>query len=62
MSINHTQAVIATAQCMTDTDAIDFIDQHVTVDDLMEWIEEFSPKEMPTFTVHGVVPEVNDEE
>jgi hypothetical protein len=59
MSITHTQAIIATAQCMTDGDAIDFIDTHVTVGDLMEWIEEFTPKEMPCFTVHGAVPEVD---
>lgn len=60
MSITHTQAIIATAQCMTDGDALDFIDRHVTADDLMEWIEEFKPREMPIFTVHGVVPEVDD--
>jgi hypothetical protein len=60
MSISHTQASIAMAQCMTQSDAIDFIDQHVTIEDLTEWIEEFSPKEMPTFTVHGVVPEVDE--
>jgi hypothetical protein len=45
---------------MSQSDAIDFIDQHVTVEDLTEWIEEFSPAEMPTFTVHGAVPEVDE--
>lgn len=61
MSITHTQATIAMAQCMTQGDAIDFIDQHVTVDDLTEWIEQFTP-EKPRFTVHGYVPEVPQDE
>jgi hypothetical protein len=58
MSISHTATIVATAQCMTDSDAIDFIDEHVSVSDLMEWIEEMSPKEMPTFCVHGGIKEV----
>jgi len=60
MSITHTQAIIATAQCMTDGDAIDFIDQHITADDLMEWIEAYSPAEMPIF--HTSIPKGYDDE
>jgi hypothetical protein len=62
MSVPHTSLILATAQCMTNQDAIDFIDEHITEDDLAEWIEEFSPTEMPAFVVHGAVVEVNDEE
>lgn len=59
MSLTHTQSIIATAQCMTDTDAIDFITEYVSVDDLVEWIEDSSSAEMPTFCVHGFVPKVD---
>ena len=58
MSIDHTRTIIAAAQCMSDGDAIDFIDKHVTIEDIAAWVENMEPeRKTPLFSLYGVTLE-----
>lgn len=55
MGFERTAQLISLAQTMTNSDAIDFIEDNVSTDDIAAWLAALDePKEIPLFSAFGV--------